>query len=170
MRALILALGLIAAPAMAQDTVGAWTIEEVDNGCTAVTTYYGRSLPTRLALGETIDGRSIMILQNTGWSTEDGKSYDVYLMVDEDFFTGKATGSSGGSLIFNLKPEVMKSITKGTRMVPALKIDDNNEKLLEQMKLTGSAAAMGRVQTCLTRVRQKSAALSASPRTRSSPN
>jgi len=115
----------------------------------AATSYYGGKLPTRLALGESIDGRSIMVLQNTGWSTVQDRAYDVYLLIDDDIFSGKATGGAGGALTFILEPRVMDAISKGTRMVPALKIDDNNEKLLEQLKLTGSATAMAKVRECV---------------------
>lgn len=153
MRVIALTLLLAAAPSTTQGAADRWSVDEVDNGCMASTSYYGGALPTRLALGETIDGRSVMVLQNTGWSTVQGRAYDVYLLIDDDLFTGTATGGTSGSLTFYLEPNVMSAITKGARMVPALKVDDNNEKLLEQLKLTGSAGAMARVRKCVAEVK-----------------
>lgn len=153
MRVLALSLLLAAAPSASQGAADRWSVEEVDNGCMASTSYYGGALPTRLALGETIDGRSMMVLQNTGWSTVQGRAYDVYLLIDDDLFAGTATGGTSGSLTFHLEPKVMTAISKGTRMVPALKVDENNEKLLEQLKLTGTASAIARVRKCVAEVK-----------------
>jgi hypothetical protein len=153
MRSFFLALGLIAAPVIAQETVGNWTIEEVDHGCIAVTTSYAGSLPTSLTLGKNVNGRSIMIVQNSGWSTEEDKVYEVYVLIEDDFFSGTAHGGQDGSLVFNLKPEVMKAILKGAWIIPALKIDDSHEQVLEQLSLVGSSAAIARVDRCVEGVR-----------------
>jgi hypothetical protein len=152
MRALTLAIALVSAPAMAQVSVGAWEIEEVENGCMATTSFYRGSVATSLGLGQTLEGRSVMVLHNADWSTEADKSYDLYLLVDDEMFTGQAVGRSGGTLVLNLKPEVMRSIIRGSRMAPALKIDEHTERVLDPVKLTGSAAAMARVATCVAEV------------------
>lgn len=90
MRALILALGLIATPA----STNAWAVEEVENGCAAVATYNGGHHTTTLALGETVDRNAVMVLENLGWSTEENKRYDVYLLIDDKMFEGKAVGGT----------------------------------------------------------------------------
>ncbi|HEY0131648.1 MAG TPA: hypothetical protein VGB57_09600 [Allosphingosinicella sp.] len=115
----------------------------------AVTSIYRDTNVTRLSLGKSLDGQFKMIIHNDAWSAEENKLYELYLLVDDKLFSGRGLGLSGGTLLLNLKPEVMQAIIKGARLAPALKIDDDNERVLEAMKLTGSAGAMARVATCV---------------------
>lgn len=145
----ILLAALGSAGSGAQAGASAWAIEEIDNGCMASKSFYAGPNPTLLALARSVDGRFSMILKNSGWSTEPGKEYDIYLLIDKNFYEGRATGEEDGSLLFMLGADVLKSITNGEYMTSALKVDDNNEKILEQIKLVGSSAAMGRVKACV---------------------
>jgi len=153
MRSLALILALLAVPAAAEETVGPWTVSQIDIGCVASTEYSGAGAkPTTLALGTSTEQKPIMIIGNEGWSTEEGKSYEVLLLVDDDLFEGRATGAPGHTLLFILPPRVMNAISKASRLVPALKIDNDHEKLLDSLTLKGSAAAIERTSRCASKM------------------
>lgn len=143
---LTFALMSVAAPAAGEED---WQIREMDFGCYAAKTTYEGPRPTTFGIGfHKDDGRAMLLFQNAGWSVEDGKEYEIYLVAGDDFFTATAFGGKAGALTVPITPAVISSIAKARTLAPALKIDENSEKILEVFDLAGSAAAIAKTRTC----------------------
>lgn len=149
-----LAATLLAAPAAhARDwpeTAG-WTIIEGDDYCAMQLEYEGKG-ETVLAVGRNLDNSVLLIVANYSWSAKKDAEYAL------DFFLG--TSAYGGGTSHGTQLGIRKGFATrfepdfwaAFKAAPSLRIE-MGETLVDQLRLSGSAAAAGVVDRCVAYVR-----------------
>jgi TonB family protein len=132
------------------ETAG-WTVLEGDDFCGMSLEFEGKG-ETELLVGQKIDGTTLLIVSNYGWSTVKGEKYDLTFQVDRSQFGGgSAVGSEEGGrkgFATRFQPGFWSALKTGT----SLRIFRGNT-LVDHLNLQGSAAAGSVVDRCLVHVR-----------------
>lgn len=173
--AAILALSMLASPALAQNTVTAWSNSHFDvdgsspgddPGCIMTATY---AIPGRADVDFNLlwDGeQAIFALTSTGWSAEKGQTYPdfyYYFPKSESLYSGGLTGGYVYEYIHKgfmtaFDPEFLDKIAAEPSLVVSRIPEDGELTVVADLNLTGSAPAIAALKRCTDYVIEREAA------------
>lgn len=128
-----------------------WAIVEVQGGCAMGLDYEGQGATTLVFILGT-DGTNTLTLTNSGWSTREGQAYPLrYVLNGVVYEGGDSIGFRSGyrnGFATRLAPNFISDLAAGS----SLRIY-NGEDLVDQLSLSGTAAAIGVLRRCVAHVR-----------------
>jgi TonB family protein len=131
---------------------GGWTVFENEDSCTTTSEFEGKG-DTELAVTLYLNGDVMAYMTNTGWSAKSGEAYDLTWLLNGSEYTGKNVG---------LGKDYDSRKGFGAKFVGAFADDFakasnlrvyRGDVLVDQLSLSGSAAAVAMVRRCLGHVR-----------------
>jgi TonB family protein len=135
-----------------------WDVVGDGNSCGMMMEYEGKG-NTSLTLILYVDGSNGISINNSLWSIEDGRKYEITYAVDQNIYSGgPSVGVRNGTPGFVTKfdAEFITDFAAGKSL--RIWMDD---KLVDQLSLAGSANALAGVRRCLTKLQRKIAAAEA---------
>lgn len=145
-------------PLQARDwpVTAGWTIFEDDRFCAMRLSYEGKG-ETELGVAYYLDGHSVVLLTNAGWTSKRGAKYEMTFALDDIEYSGGVVigmpvdGRNGFAASF---PNDFWA-----RFKSAASMDiEMGETVVDKLDLDGSAAAGAMVERCLADLRRRTAA------------
>lgn len=137
-------------------SAGGWDVIRGDNNCAIYLEYEGPG-STELMLAKFVDGTIGVFVTNSNWSSVEGKEYEIHLSLNGDVYgggsaTGTKSGYKRGFLTF-VDADFATDFSQGASLAIYLE-----KEKIDQLSLSGTAAAMIKLEGCLSKVRAQIAA------------
>lgn len=128
---------------------GSWRVYKNEDFCGAVKEFSGPG-DTRFVLTKYVDGGVAASILNFNWSAKEGQKYEVAFSLADVTYRGTAVGVTHNNhfgFLTKLKPQFVDHFAKGTSLYVFL-----GETQIDQLSLSGTAAAVAAVERCLTKL------------------
>ena len=157
---LALFLATLPSQALASESYGrvaGWEIVQDDQSCGIFMEYEGPG-QTRFLFLKTVEGRSAISVENSGWSAVEGIPYDVgFVLNGSSYGGGKARGSDSSDghrgFVSVVDNNFERDLAKGSTLHIILQ-----DKEIDRLSLRGTSAAIDLLNRCLNGVKSRIAA------------